>query len=200
MGGLIKITHRRGDYDIYGITAGHLLNPVPDVQDSLSSDHREDTDRDSDDSTSEDEAESDIADDDASILQAQKPAPVAYNMTTFGHIIDQASRKSSDCPPKHDWCLLMIQQKADLKPNLLRGLTAHHRSREAELTVPSEENTRSPTARQVLLNSCSADIQHGTLSPLPCAVWLGHEDGSFVDALSLQMNNDTGKQGNLLSL
>ena len=196
MGGLIKITISEGNYGIYGLTAGHLLGPSFDQQHETLTDDVDSTDASSDVLSSEGESESDCADDDANeaVMQVRKTAPIVYNMTEFGHVVDPLFLSPLDrdfSTGAHDWALIKINQVADLKPNLLRG-GSHRPRREAELLV-SKGDTGPSSAQDVVLNSCTKDTQMGTLNYLPCAIWLGHRSGGFVDALSLTMSNNTGR-------
>ena len=208
LGGLIKIIDAEGGYEVCGLTAGHLVVPASKTPIESFSNSEESGEIDSDLCPSEDEDEDEESHDQTRSnngvlvrgaashvpsIQDTKPPAMAY-WTPFGHV-DKGSAPSSDGdgsdPSARDWALITIHRQADLKPNLLRARSAM-KDRAADLAMPTKEKMDITTTRHVLLNSSGKECQLGSLSPLPCSVWLGHHQG-FVNAFPLKMGEDSGK-------
>jgi len=222
LGGLIKVTDVSGEYALYGMIAGHMVDEMeptePDrtnwadpawLEKVLASE--EDSEWESTEEAEEDDeirdspVPCDIRTSDSpprknSTLQdafrnPDRQGSMEHEWQPIGHIFTGTSPSTS---PSH---FPVIQRARDWSlVNFssefdLKPNILNDRSKvskTADLRVPVRSITTSSSALPVILSSGVQGLLPGTLSPLPCSYWSGFGN-KFVRAISFKPRDGAGK-------
>jgi hypothetical protein len=211
LGGLLKVNYDSTEFELYGITAAHILRPqldwdsdsgesvddlgssempsyMPKEQDPETEGYANDL------SSSDDEQEQNVGEctlfvTTQSDQEGSSNGPMtSSNYSKFlGFAPPQFSggaRYSEALSTELDWVLVEICQRP--KPNRMRS------GRNADLVEPSQSNMESCINRSVTLNVSRETAMDGVLVGLPASIWLDHTDG-FTRVMTLEMSPDSSK-------
>jgi hypothetical protein len=186
LGGLLKLNSTPTEFELYGITAAHILKPQND--EGLGSEEEGDDVSSSDDQR-EDERIS-FNTDQTDKVGGNNDTITAFNcLDILGVASPELSLPLRDGPAlctERDWTLVDTWHSVALKPNRMRS------GRNADLLEPSQDSMESCVSRSVVLN-VSRDIgREGVLIGLPASIWLDHT-GGFTRVMTLEMSSDFSK-------
>jgi hypothetical protein len=131
LGGIVKLTYGPRDFKLVGMTAGHVLEELFDLEEAESLDGH-------------------VTDD-----NQIKPDPLGFNYPrTIGHMLSPPADNTTNAPsndddddtptPACDWALFTIDPTLRIRPNLLRragGPTAHHHHHAAAAALKTGPNS-----------------------------------------------------------
>lgn len=199
-GGLIKLTSHDGNYNLYGITAGHLvdqlkgnfdLDPIEADDDSDSEDEDEDEDLRIPGNPS-DKRESPVLRPACRLenpLLFETPLAKPESWNSIGQIFAPSVAKLPQHPHYYDWALIGVDDRHNYHPNLLGAVESDHKYRPGNFSVGAINFENSASTRPVVMKSGLQGIKSGMMSSLPCRVLLGLVR-EFVDVYTLRLDNN----------
>ena len=179
LGGIVKVVTSDGSYNLYGLTAGHILDPT---EISIDSDHSDTTiDREEDMSSEEEDVDevrsnTDVIEPSSDLIReldlSLPSVPNKINIDGWSRLgtIPAGSRQIQDC--NRDWTLIGGIESKFHRPNCLVGDVSKSQYRCKDLQEPSRTTLKSP--KKVVLNSesFSRELKRGVLSNLPTMLML----------------------------
>ncbi|ERF74301.1 hypothetical protein EPUS_01988 [Endocarpon pusillum Z07020] len=201
LGGIIKVVNTDGSYNLYGLTAGHILDPpeasIESDQSDTSSELDEDEFSDEEDyldevrsNTDIFEHHSDLNEDLNSSLRFVQNPKATDTWSKLG-TISLGSRQVQGC--NRDWALIESIEPKFYRPNYLVGEVNNSQHRCKDLQEPTRDKTAMRAPRKVVVNSesCSPKLRQGVLSKLPTMLMLPPAR-KFVRVYPLSMDYGSG--------
>ena len=206
LGGILKVTYRNGQYNLYGMGAGHLVtgegsSAINGFVTSQSSDSLDDSDWTS---TEEDEEVTTATVSFTRLSMMETPCPVheAVEQPSTENTKDQASEpwepmgEVTSISRHHDWALISLGKNNDYKPNLLHDKRGILPFRSGDLLLPSTGTISSELPRNVFMSSGAQGIVAGSLSPVMSSISLA-STAHFISVYTLTLI-DRGKEMHLI--
>lgn len=201
LGGIIKVVTSDGSYNLYGLTAGHILDP-PEVSTQsdpsyTSSDLGEDASSDEEDYRIEVRSNRDIFKHHSDLNEDLNCAfPLIQNpkaIDTWSKLgtISLGSRQVPDY--NRDWALIESIEPQFHRPNYLVGEVNNSEHRCKDLQEPPRDKTAMKAPEKVVVNceSCSRELRRGVLSKLPTMLMLP-PGRNFIRVYPLSMDDGSG--------
>ncbi|KAL1969803.1 hypothetical protein VTN77DRAFT_7312 [Rasamsonia byssochlamydoides] len=185
IGGIIKVTMPGGEYELYGMTAGHLTEGLLQDEESQSDDDQE--------LSSSDEDDADVFDDnDASDLLASSMTRSSMENPDMWVKLGNSLLVAGGSRLQHhlDWELVENLSPSYYRPNQLPPAESHPRVRQRDLVKPLK-SLGFHKARPVVVMSGSRGLRRGMLSSSLPSLLLLSPGQKFVQTHILTLDNDS---------